>query len=118
MEYAAFAGMSDVHLMQLPVEQVLHLYTHTDTLYWADRDGTPTLRSFDEIFDANLLTNYEAKRDGYRQHRTPPDPPKWSVPLRRSINFATECAELKGRTHGDKARMLRIIWDHYQHGGN
>jgi len=118
MDYEAFAGISDMHLVQLPVEQALHLYTHTDVLYWAYCDGTPTLRSFDEIFDANLLANYEAKRDEYRRQRTPPDPPKWSGPLRRSIRFATECAELRGRIQGDKARMLRIIWDHYQHGGN
>ena len=38
--------------------------------------------------------------------------------MHRSISFATECAELKTRSQGDKARMLRLIWDSYQHGGN
>ena len=100
------------------VDQVLEMYTHTDTLYWANLKGEPTLRSFDAVFEENLLEAYELKRDQYRTQRIPPDPPKWSGPMHRSINFATECAELKTRSQGDKARMLRLIWDHFQHGGN
>ena len=38
--------------------------------------------------------------------------------MRRSIRFATECAETQHKGKGDKARMHRIIWDHYMHGGN
>ena len=117
-DYTDFGIARDTKFSTYTVDQVLELYTHTDTLYWANLNGEPTLRSFDAVFEENLLVDYESKRDQYRTQRTPPDPPKWSGPMHRSINFATECAELKNRSQGDKARMLRLIWDHFQHGGN
>ena len=117
-DYSDFGIVRDTKFSTYTVDQVLELYTHTDTLYWANLNGEPTLRSFDAVFEENLLVDYESKRDQYRTQRTPPDPPKWSGPMHRSINFATECAELKTRSQGDKARMLRLIWDHFQHGGN
>ena len=117
-DYRDYGAVGNRHLSTYSVDQVLELYTHTDTLYWANLKGEPTLRCFDEIFDENLLNDYERKRDQFRQQKLPPDPPKWSGTMHRSISFATECAELNTRSQGDKARMLRLIWDHYQHGGN
>ena len=43
---------------------------------------------------------------------------KWSGPLRRSIRFATERAEIEHKSKDGKARMLRLLWDHNMHGGN
>ena len=117
-DYRDYGIACDTHLSTCSVDQALELYTHTDTLYWANPQGEPTLRCFDEVFDENLLYEYERKRDQYRQQKLPPDPPKWAGPMHRSVRFATECAELKTRSQGDKARMLRLIWDHFQHGGN
>ena len=38
--------------------------------------------------------------------------------MRRSCHFACECAETAHGNKGDKARIHRIIWDHFMHGGN
>ena len=41
--------------------------------------------------------------------------PKWTG---RSYCHAAQCAGLKYRTPGDKARLVRILWDIVHHGGN
>ena len=118
LDYSDHGALRDPINLVFPVRQALELFTQEDTLYWADANGHPTLRSFDEVFDENLLNVYEQTRDKYRQERIPHALPKWSGNLRRSSRFATECAEVVHKSKGDKARMLRIIWDHHMHGGN
>ena len=117
-DYTDFGELQDLEVLSLTTKQALGLFTHEDSLYWTDLDGNPTLSTFDNAFDEHLLTDYQNKRDDYRKLREPAEAPKWSGPLRRSIQFACECAEMKSKTEGDKARMLRILWDHFMHGGN
>jgi len=117
-DYTDFCDLQRLEVLSVTTKQALTLFTGEDSFYWADKDGNPTLSTFDDMFDEHLLTDYVTKRDEYRQLRTPKPPPKWAGGMQRSIQFACECAELKTKTEGDKARMLRILWDHFMHGGN
>ena len=109
---------SDAVYSTYAVDEALSALTHEEVFYWATADGTPTLNNFDQLYDEHLLTTYQRKRDDFRALRTPPEPSKWAGPMRRSCHFACECAETAHRNKGDKARMHRIIWDHFMHGGN
>ena len=117
-DYTNFRDLQRLEVLSITTRQALTLFTGEDSFYWADKDGNPTLSTFDDMFDEHLFTDYVTKRDAYRQLRTPKPPPKWSGGMQRSIQFACECAELKTKTEGDKARMIRILWDHFMHGGN
>jgi len=100
------------------VAEALIAFTNEEVRYWADENGNPTLSTFDKLFEAKLLEEYARKRDLNRQQRTPLAPQRWSGDMRRSVFYAGECAEVKHKNKGDKARMHRIFWDHYMHGGN
>ena len=79
--------LGDLRLLEYTVDETLQLFTKEDTMYWT-QNGTPTLATFDSLLNERLLEDYERKRDDYRSLRTPPDAPKWSGPLRRSISYA------------------------------
>ena len=94
------------------VEDSLKALTYEECYYWANEKGTPTLQTFQEIIDNLRCSEYAAKRDMARMQRN--EEPKWSG---RSYQHAALCAELQHRNKGDRARLLRIMWDLYYHGG-
>jgi hypothetical protein len=102
----------DIARLTYTVDDSLKIFTSEECYYWVDDKGVPTLQTFQEIIDTVDSNNYVAKRDKARVERK--EEPKWCG---RSYQHAALCAELQHRSSGDRARMLRIIWDLYYHGG-
>jgi ribonuclease HI len=94
------------------VEDSLKTLTQGECYYWANSKGIPTLQTFQEITDHKRSMEYITERDEARKQRM--DAPKWAG---RSYQHAALCAELQHRNKGDRARLLRIMWDLYYHGG-
>ena len=82
-------------------------------LYWGDINGMPTLDTYAEKVHVHRLITYLKRRDQYRVVRGLP--PKWEG---RSVAHAALTWELATRGSRDQSRVLRILWDWYQHGGN
>ena len=106
-EYTATTSLS------FRVSEALELFTQDEWWYWVGKDGMPTLKSFMDTALSQSCDIYTAARDSYRE--LDGRPPNWSG---RSYSHAALCAELKYRTPGDKARLIRILWDLVHHGGN
>ena len=53
-DYRDFSAAGNRRFSTYTVDQVLELYTHTDTLYCANLKGEQTLRCFDAIFEENV----------------------------------------------------------------
>ena len=58
-----FDMLGDLRSLQCTATQTLQLFTKEDTMYWADREGNPTLSTFESLFDERLQEDYERKRD-------------------------------------------------------
>ena len=113
-DYSVLNELKTLDLARLTytVDDSLRVFTREECYYWADTNGTPTLQTFQEIVDAKNCINYVSTRDASRVERN--DEPKWCG---RTYQHAALCAELHHRSKGDRARLIRIMWDLYYHGG-
>ena len=113
-DYSVLTELKTLDLARLTytVDESLRVFTREECYYWADLNGTPTLRTFQEMVDAKNCNDYVTSRDASRVERN--DEPKWCG---RSYQHAALCTELHHRNKGDRARLIRIMWDLYYHGG-
>ena len=83
--------------------------------YWVDKNLQPITQPFEELVPPARLKRYLSDRDSSRITRDPLLLPQWAG---RQVKFASLACELKHRTLADRARMIRILWDWNEHGGN
>jgi hypothetical protein len=101
------------HSLTFTVSESLDMFTQDECWYWVGKTGAPTLKSFMDTALEHSCTKYTTERDEHRRKRG--EPPKWTG---RSYRHAALCAGLKHRSQGDKARLVRILWDMVYHEGN
>ena len=106
-------GFRQLHFYSWTIGEALLSLAMQPGLYWGDIDGNPTLESYEDKVHVSRLTTYLRRRDQYRLERGLP--PKWEG---SSVAHAALTWELATRGSRDQSRVLRILWDWYQHGGN
>ena len=108
-----FLTGQNIYRIGIPMQEVLYSISMSDGLFWGDEEGNPSLKSYEDCVPAVKSIKYLVKRDKFREDRA--EPPKW---VGRSLRFAARVKEMTRRTRADAARLLRIGFDWFNHGGN